>query len=336
MISIRIANTLLLIIQINYLCAHANLLTLESELKLHKENKNEKIARVAHLGNNKYISQGFNVMHGFLTLHGSKQTEIVQNDATERWVLFEGQKANISLQKMKFVMISKFIIAKADVKSIVHFKDNTIIGTTEIGSIFEINGGELIITNLKLEFKNINEKMVSQLVSFSNNGGYLQVRKTQIANVTIRKGNSPFGDDNANTISLVDCKFSHIHIEHNDTYKETNHIVQSTNISIINCKFADVENALNGGIINNVNSNKNLLVKQSSFKNCHNSMLTPITSNQQHADIQSGNAQFIDTTFEDCKSSDFGGAVNFRSDGYISITDCKFYNCISCEGKGGA
>ncbi|KAA6402436.1 MAG: hypothetical protein EZS28_002031, partial [Streblomastix strix] len=197
-------------------------------------------------------------------------------------------------------------------------------------------GGELIITNLKLEFKNINENIVSQLVSFINNGGHLQVRKTQIADVTFRRGNSLFGADNANTISLVDCKFSRIHIGHNDTYKETNHIVQSTNISIINCKFTDVENALIGGIINNVNSNQNLLVQQSSFKNCLNSKLASITSNQQHADIQSGNAQFIDTTFEDCTSSDFGGAVNFRSDGYISITDCKFYNCISFEGKGGA
>ncbi|KAA6369737.1 MAG: hypothetical protein EZS28_034736, partial [Streblomastix strix] len=101
----------------------------------------------------------------------------------------------------------RFVVVKADVKSIIHFIDNTIIGTTEIGRNFEINGGELIITNLKLEFKNINENIVSQLVSFSNNGGHLQVRKTQIADVTFRRGNSLFGADNANTISLVDCKF---------------------------------------------------------------------------------------------------------------------------------
>lgn len=50
----------------------------------------------------------------------------------------------------------------------------------------------------------------------------------------------------------------------------------------------------------------------------------------------SGDAEFIDDTFEDCISTDFGGAFSFISNGVLVINNCKFERCISFGGKGGA
>ncbi|KAA6325668.1 MAG: hypothetical protein EZS28_054040, partial [Streblomastix strix] len=60
-----------------------------------------------------------------------------------------------------------------------------------------------------------------------------------------------------------------------------------------------------------------------------------LESNSNHTDVLSGNAEFDDDIFENCTSSDFGGAINFRSDGILAIHDIDFRSCSSSSGKGG-
>ncbi|KAA6361143.1 MAG: hypothetical protein EZS28_043330, partial [Streblomastix strix] len=287
--------------------------TLEDALQQKQEANNE-LPHLISLGNGQYITHGINGEYSSIAIRGRSHTDILIDGSENGRTLFYGKQAFIILKKLRFPTNQRILIANIQNGSQITFENNTIIGTRVIGSCFEVDGGELIISSMKLEFQNNNEIMVSKLVRFTNNGGYLQVMKTRIEDLTVGGGNALFGDENANMIQLVKCRFSRLIIDHNESKKERNNIGQ-TNVSIINCKFDNVDNALIGGIVDSHNENGNLFVKQTSFKSCHNTKHSTLESNSNHTDVLSGNAEFDDDIFENCTSSDFGGAINFRSDG---------------------
>jgi hypothetical protein len=88
------------------------------------------------------------------------------------------------------------------------FRDNTLIGTTALKNCFDVDGGELNIVNLKLKFNNNGERMISNLVTFSEIGGNLHVKQTTIEHITVGGGKPLFGDEFASMIYLTNCKFN--------------------------------------------------------------------------------------------------------------------------------
>lgn len=104
------------------------------------------------------------------------------------------------------------------------FEDSTLIGTT-IKNSFEVNGGELVLTNLKMEFENVDERRVSNLVIFGESGGYLNVLKTSIDNIMTDGDRPLFGDGHASEITLTKCKFNQINIGHSSTSNFANNII---------------------------------------------------------------------------------------------------------------
>ncbi|KAA6372019.1 MAG: hypothetical protein EZS28_032454 [Streblomastix strix] len=280
-----------------------------------------------------FISHGIDVVQKHLILQGYSQTEIAL--VGEQHSLFSGNSANISLHNIRFPINNRYNIARIDKDSYLIFKDNTISTTAVVGNCFEIDGGSLLITNLKLDFKTVGERRVFNLIKFGELGGYLQVHKTYIEGITV--GGKPlFGDERATGISIRKCQFKHVQIDKSNISNNVDTIVGSTNINITRCTFIDVDNALIGGIINGLNWNGKLSVIGSNFKNCHNFDVTiGISMSASHTDITSGDVKFKDDTFEDSSSTGYGGAIRFVSNGELKIEDCKFIGCNSL-GKGGA
>ncbi|KAA6368206.1 MAG: hypothetical protein EZS28_036268, partial [Streblomastix strix] len=324
---------ILLLTCTKHICAETNVGTLDGTMGW---GETSRIQKIANLGEGRYTTGGIDVAQKHLSIHGSKYTEIELDGTANQGAMFVGEEAHISLQNLRFKSAGS-LVAIVEMQSKILFEDNTLIGTI-IKNSFEVDGGELVLSNLKLEFENNNERRVSNLVNFGELGGKLRVLKTSIEQV-ITDGDRPlFGNGLASEISLTNCKFNQVHIDHNGTSNIADNIIGSGNVYIQDCSFVEVENALMGGIVNCLNSNRNLSVVGSLFRSCHNTKhITESVSNKKyHTDILSGDAKFSDDTFEDCSSQDFGGSISFRSDGNLKLGDVRIRRSTSYGGKGGA
>ncbi|KAA6368332.1 MAG: hypothetical protein EZS28_036141 [Streblomastix strix] len=211
------------------------------------------------------------------------------------------------------------------------FKDITLVGTSKIGNCYEVSGGKLALTNLKFNFKN-NDRKISNFVSFNDIGGYLHVMNTQIKDISVGGIQPLFGDDRATEIKLTKCIFNNI--SNYDEYFNFN-IVGQSDISVMDCSFIDVENALIGGIVNGLNQNGKLFVIGSSFYKCINAR-KEIRLNKDRESVISGDAIFQGSQWDECSSYNYGGALSFTSSGELTIRDCHFQQCLSVGGKGGS
>jgi hypothetical protein len=63
----------------------------------------------------------------------------------------------------------------------------------------------IIYIILKVEFKDIGKRKITNFVVFSEVGGILHVKDTTVEVVTIGGGNPLFGDKNASEISISNC-----------------------------------------------------------------------------------------------------------------------------------
>ncbi|KAA6393070.1 MAG: hypothetical protein EZS28_011401, partial [Streblomastix strix] len=316
-----------------HICAETNVGTLEGTLGW---GETSRIQKNANLGEGSYTTSGIDVAHKHLSIHGSQYTEIELDGTANQGAMFVGEEAHISLQNLRLKSAGS-LVAIVEMQSKILFEDNTLIGTT-ITNSFEVDGGELVLSNLKLEFENNKERRVSNLVNFGMLGGKFLVLKTSIEQV-ITDGDRPlFGNGLASEISLTNCKFNQVRIDHNGTSNIANNIIGSGNVYIQDCSFVEVENALMGGVVNGLNSNRNLSVVGSLFKSCHNTkhIIERVSNKKYHTDILSGDAKFSDDTFEDCSSQDFGGSISFKSDGNLKLGDVRIRRSTSYGGKGGA
>ncbi|KAA6400128.1 MAG: hypothetical protein EZS28_004350 [Streblomastix strix] len=170
-------------------------------------------------------------------------------------------------------MSDDYLVTRIDKDSQLIFKDNTVVGTTS----------------------------VSNLVKFSEHGGYLEVRKTYLEGITVGGGKPLFGDERATGISINNCQFKHVQIDKSEVANKADTIIGSTNVNITSCAFIDVDNALIGGIANGLNQNGKLSVIGSTFKNCINTQYA-INTTRQYSDrdnIITGDAEFDDTNWKD-------------------------------------
>ncbi|KAA6372921.1 MAG: hypothetical protein EZS28_031552 [Streblomastix strix] len=324
---------LLFFICIVNVSAEAIVGTLEGTLELEITGVKKKIA---HLGEGRYITNGINVAYKHISLHGSKYTEIQAVDTVNLNAMFIGEEADIYLQNLRFKSIGN-LVAIVERKSQLAFVDNILIGTT-IRNCFEVDGGELILSNLKLEFEINDERRVSNLVNFGELGGNLHVQKTSIEQVIIDGDIQLFGDGIQSQISLTNCKFTQLHFDRISSSNFASNIIGQGNVIIQDCAFIDVENALEGGVVNGLNTNGSLQVVGSLFKSCYNTkhINEGISNKGYHTDISSGDARFSDVTFEGCSSQNFGGSISFISNGKLSLSDVRIRTSTSYGSKGGA
>lgn len=153
-------------------------------------------------------------------------------DSDEHRVLFFGKDAQILLQWLRFSKSNDYIIAMIEIESKFTFKDSTLIGTAVIENCFEINGGELILNNLKLEFEIISERKVSNIINFGEYRGYLNVLDTSIDNVLVQGGRPLFGDGVESEMSLTNCNFNQVYFDHDSASNLIDNITGSGNVII--------------------------------------------------------------------------------------------------------
>ncbi|KAA6355311.1 MAG: hypothetical protein EZS28_049162 [Streblomastix strix] len=156
--------------------------TLEKALVV-QHKSSEKITLLAHMDEGTYFASGINATQKYLTLYGNYYIEI-KRDQTSKQPLFFGKYAHISLHRLRFIS-DDYLVARIDKDSQLVFNDNTIASTAVVGNCFEIEGGQFLITNLKLDFKINSERRISNFVQFGKHGGYLEVHKTSLEGITI-------------------------------------------------------------------------------------------------------------------------------------------------------
>ncbi|KAA6400924.1 MAG: hypothetical protein EZS28_003546 [Streblomastix strix] len=329
--------TVLILLCSDLQCLETYPKTLESALELSKDRTNDKTSQHVLLDDGVYTTYGIDATHKQFSLQGSALTEIVMEETGQtKQTIFSGKTTHISLQKLRFAVSDVHYVSIVENESIVLFQDSTLIGTTMIRNCFEVNGGELVLANLNFEFQETNNRIASNIIQFGKFGGYLHVIGTSIERMAISGGTSLFGDKDATKISFTNCKFNQLFVVHSDIPNTDNSIIGQTNIHIEGCTFTDVENALIGCIVNGMNGNGNLQVINSSFKNCINMKYSSDKAqNNDRESVISGDAEYKDVVFEDIISQEFGGAINFISNGKLHIEDCEFKRCISNSGKGG-
>ncbi|KAA6385533.1 MAG: hypothetical protein EZS28_018940, partial [Streblomastix strix] len=251
---------ILFIAFIVHIQAETNVRTLEGAIG--KENSN-RIQKILHLNDGKYISSGIDVSRNHISLIGSKNTEIEQDGVAISRAIFFGEESKISLQNLRFRSLGN-LVAIIERQSMMIFADNILVGSN-IKNCFEVEGGELVINNLKLDFENSIERRISNLISFGELGGYIHVEKTQLDDIIIEGGRALLGNEYTNGISLVNCKFNKLRLDHSSNSNVEGNIVGQADIVIKDSTFIDVENALVGGIVSGLNQNGKLLVVGSSF-----------------------------------------------------------------------